>query len=101
MANAVQFWQYRRSWQFWQFRSFFWRKVSLPRSYLEFLVIRGDGNGPELAIGQQGIGLIRNRVLAAQFTLNLIEGVGQVVQFERKEGASSGGVRQNLQVLVA
>ena len=65
------------------------------------MVLRQDLDGVITAIRAELGGFVGERVLAAQFVLNFDEGVGHIVELEREEGASAGGVGDAFQNFVA
>src|ERR1700757_3519370 len=68
----------------------------------ESLLIVGDNfDGSVMAVMLEIRGLVGNGVLAAEFVLNLGEGVGHIANLEREERASSGSVGNTLKNLVA
>src|SRR5450755_391348 len=77
------------------------RVITLAGPDLVLLVIGKNLNRVILAVGLQVGGLVGNRVLAAQLVLNLREGVGNVLDFEREKRAASGFVGKMFQHLVA
>src|ERR1041384_8554951 len=75
--------------------------ISLFGANFVFLVIGDDLDRPELSIGLKVLWLIEDRILAAQLLINVMEGVGHVLQLKREEGLSACRLGQHLQAAIA
>src|SRR5215469_1282831 len=75
---------------------------SAARPNLKILAVVGDDfDGAVMPVALEVRGLVRNRVLAAEFVLNFGEGVGYFADLEGEESVSARGVGDAFKHLVA